>query len=354
MLFNARAEKRARAVKGLSRGRGRGIIIGRYAIVIVHKSQRNVVILVPDVYVLTYLSDLTFDRSLLCLFWIPSKYSSVKSDVTLSLKIARGQVTNMSDEDDVLPARLQRLEIDRRSKSSSHIAATDKSKVTNLFRIFGETSDSSYLFRRRSMPNRPTMFSVSPKGIKSTTNFKPSKNEKAVEKTRLSILRDILKPSVSGTSGLSDNSVDELFKDTCKLSIPSKNSKLIDHKSVMKDLKALNISKDCRQAKDDTSIQDDECEAGNFQRARSNTMPNLKRGPGPGGGEQRTTVGQSDASSGSSSGQQLSSSPNTCSVQARISPPSSSDVTIGELAGYFEEFVHIPKKMSHMAEMMYT
>lgn len=121
----------------------------------------------------------------------------------------------------------------------------------------------------------------------------------------------------------------------------------------MKDFKALKISKDCRQAKDDTNIQDDECEPGSFQRARSNTMPNLKRGPGPGGGEQRTATGQSDASS-SSSGQQLSSSPNTCSVQARISPPSSSDVTIGELAGYFEEFVHIPKKMSHMAEMMYT
>jgi len=121
----------------------------------------------------------------------------------------------------------------------------------------------------------------------------------------------------------------------------------------MKDFKALKISKDCRQAKDDTSIQDDECEVSSFQRARSNTMPNLKRGPGPGGGEQRTPIGQSDASSGSS-GQQLSSSPNTCSVQARISPPSSSDVTIGELAGYFEEFVHIPKKMSHMAEMMYT
>ncbi|XP_029175361.1 oxidative stress-responsive serine-rich protein 1 [Nylanderia fulva] len=262
----------------------------------------------------------------------------------------------MSDEDDVLPARLQRLEIDRRSKSSSHIAATDKSKVTNLFRIFGETSDSSYLFRRRSMPNRPTMFSDSPKGIKSTTNFK-SKVEKAsrFEKTRSSrksSFLNILKSSASGTSDLSDNSVDAL-KDMLKLSILSKNSKIID-KSVMKDLKALRISKDCRQAKDDTSIQDDECEAGSFQRARSNTMPNLKRGPGPGGGEQRTTTGQSDASSASSSGQQLSSSPNTCSVQARISPPSSSDVTIGELAGYFEEFVHIPKKMSHMAEMMYT
>ncbi|XP_077273032.1 uncharacterized protein LOC143903363 isoform X1 [Temnothorax americanus] len=266
----------------------------------------------------------------------------------------------MGDEDDVLPARLQRLEIDRRSTSCPHIAMADKSKPMNLFRIFGEGSNRNCLFRRRSMPNRPTMFPVNPRGIKSTTNFKPSKNERTVEKTKRStILRDaILKLSAPGTSGLSDNPVDTLFNNTCKLSIPSKNSKIIDHNSVMKDLEALKISKDNRLVKDDTSIQDDDCEgAGGLHRARSNTMPNLKRGPGPGGGEQRTTTGnsgQSDASGGSSGQQQLSSSPNTCSVQARISPPLSSDVTIGELAGYFEEFVHIPKKMSHMAEMMYT
>ncbi|XP_018397328.1 PREDICTED: oxidative stress-responsive serine-rich protein 1 isoform X1 [Cyphomyrmex costatus] len=235
----------------------------------------------------------------------------------------------------------------------------DKSKPMNLFKVHKDSS-SNCLFRRRSMTNRPTMFSVNPRGIKSTTNFKPSKNERTIEKTKKSviILRDaILKLNASGTSGPSDNPVDTLFKNTCKLGIPSKNSKMIDHNSVMKDFKALKISKDNRQVKDDTSIQDDDCEgAGGFHRARSNTMPNLKRGPGPGGGDQRTTTGngQSDASGSSSGQQQLSSSPNTCSVQARISPPLSSDITIGELAGYFEEFVHIPKKMSHMAEMMYT
>ena len=73
-------------------------------------------------------------------------------------------------------------------------------------------------------------------------------------------------------------------------------------------------------------------------------MPSLKRGPGPGGGS------NSQSETNGSTGQPSSS--NTCSVQARISPPSC-DVTIDELASYFEEFVHIPKKMSHMAEMMY-
>lgn len=42
----------------------------------------------------------------------------------------------------------------------------------------------------------------------------------------------------------------------------------------------------------------------------------------------------------------------SCSQQARMNS-SSCDVTIDELASYFETFVHIPKKMSSMAEMMY-
>ncbi|XP_050300952.1 uncharacterized protein LOC126739350 [Anthonomus grandis grandis] len=43
----------------------------------------------------------------------------------------------------------------------------------------------------------------------------------------------------------------------------------------------------------------------------------------------------------------------SCSHQARwnVNPPC--DVTIDELASYFETSVHIPKKMSSMAEMMY-
>lgn len=41
----------------------------------------------------------------------------------------------------------------------------------------------------------------------------------------------------------------------------------------------------------------------------------------------------------------------TCSQQARINV--GCDITIDELAGYFETFVHIPKKMSQMAAEMY-
>lgn len=42
----------------------------------------------------------------------------------------------------------------------------------------------------------------------------------------------------------------------------------------------------------------------------------------------------------------------SCSQQALMRP--CDDWTIDELASYFEQFVHIPKKMSSMAEMMYT
>ncbi|XP_017025928.1 uncharacterized protein [Drosophila kikkawai] len=46
----------------------------------------------------------------------------------------------------------------------------------------------------------------------------------------------------------------------------------------------------------------------------------------------------------------------TCSQQASYNstnPGNCDDVTIGELASYFDTIVHIPKKMSTMAEMMY-
>lgn len=246
------------------------------------------------------------------------------------------------------------------------IATTDKPKTANPFRVVSRTyasgtTDNSWLFRRRSMPNRPTVFAANPRGIKSTTNFKPSKSERvAMEKSkRGAVLREaILKLNAPGVGCLSDNLVDTL-KNSCKFSISSKSSKRIESESIARDLKELEMqSRDCRQTKDDTSIQDDDYEVGGYQRTRSNTMPSLKRGPGPGGGQASSSSSSSASSSGgqtdvaSTSGGQPSST-NTCSVQARISPPSC-DITIGELASYFEEFVHIPKKMSHMAEMMYT
>lgn len=249
------------------------------------------------------------------------------------------KIVSMADE--VLPASLEKLEIDRLSSGCPHATPTEKAKSQNPFRTKSKnvSSDSSHLFQKKSMPVRTTSTTIGPRGVKSTTNFKPSKNERVLDRKNT-----IIKQAVLKLNCISDNLADTLVKETCKFSICGKNSKIFGHGSVTKDFKALNISQDSRQAKDDTSIQDN-FQASSFQRARSNTMPSLKRGPGPGGGN---STNQSETTS--SAGQPSSS--NTCSVQARISPPSC-DVTIDELASYFEEFVHIPKKMSHMAEMMY-
>lgn len=58
------------------------------------------------------------------------------------------------------------------------------------------------------------------------------------------------------------------------------------------------------------------------------------------------------------SNQPIGSQSTTCSQQARMVGTShvssgTDDVTIDELASYFDLFVHIPRKMSHMAENMY-
>lgn len=43
----------------------------------------------------------------------------------------------------------------------------------------------------------------------------------------------------------------------------------------------------------------------------------------------------------------------TCAQQARLSSAITDDTTIDDLTGYLDDMLHIPKKMSRMAEMMY-
>lgn len=69
-----------------------------------------------------------------------------------------------------------------------------------------------------------------------------------------------------------------------------------------------------------------------------------------------TTPSGSSSSSSQPQQQQspsASSPSSSCSTQARLNNVMPCDITIDEMASYFETLVHIPKKMSSMAEMMY-
>lgn len=256
----------------------------------------------------------------------------------------------------ILRLKISKIEFSINSVFCCSNNTMDNAKSTNPFRITvkGLQTDTSYLFRRKSMPSRPTPSIVSPRGIKSTTNFKPSKSERVLDKPKKNC---IIREAILTLNSTGNENANNLLQESCRLSIPCRNYKTFGHGSVTKDFKALKITHELKQVKDDTSIVPDNYQAVSFQRARSNTMPSLKRGPGPGGGGSSSSSSNSSGIVNSSVNDVQNSlgqpsSTNTCSVQARISPPPC-DVTIDELASYFEEFVHIPKKMSHMAEMMY-
>lgn len=69
--------------------------------------------------------------------------------------------------------------------------------------------------------------------------------------------------------------------------------------------------------------------------------------------QQQQSQQQSPSNSSSPTASSASSSA-SCSTQARLNGSSMPcDITIDEMASYFETLVHIPKKMSSMAEMMY-
>lgn len=74
---------------------------------------------------------------------------------------------------------------------------------------------------------------------------------------------------------------------------------------------------------------------------------------GPSPNSQQQQQNQPNQQQSPSASSPSSSSSASCSTQARLNSMMPCDITIDEMASYFETLVHIPKKMSSMAEMMY-
>lgn len=95
----------------------------------------------------------------------------------------------------------------------------------------------------------------------------------------------------------------------------------------------------------------------------SSSNSSVPFGTGPLGTGGSCTAGPSTSQSSQCQNPQQQQSPSasspsssasaSCSTQARLNNVMPCDITIDEMASYFETLVHIPKKMSSMAEMMY-
>lgn len=118
----------------------------------------------------------------------------------------------------------------------------------------------------------------------------------------------------------------------------------IDFKSLVNDCSNMSLSSTLDASSDNQSFGMHRTK--NFQMPQPNAMVNVNSELDSSG------IANVNSNAMSTSMSSNSSNSSTCSQQARMNS-TSCDVTIDELASYFETFVHIPKKMSSMAEMMY-
>lgn len=123
-----------------------------------------------------------------------------------------------------------------------------------------------------------------------------------------------------------------------------KNECPIDFKSLVNDCSNMSLSSTLDAGGDvDNQSTFHLHRTKNFQTLQSNEMVSMTAN------NVNSSINGMNSSMSSTTSSNSSSS---CSQQARMNS-SNCDVTIDELASYFETFVHIPKKMSSMAEMMY-
>ncbi|CAH0547771.1 unnamed protein product [Brassicogethes aeneus] len=204
----------------------------------------------------------------------------------------------MSQEDLNLTTCLKKLEIETNTASKPE-PPTD-------------TPINPFMRRRRSKSLSSINFGKScdcqkkSQAVKQTTSFKRSSKK---------ILRDPVLKFIKCTHSESKNRAKQ-------------KEKLFGQCSKLEECNFKTILNGCEQLSLNTSSSSDSnvYTSPSFLNARSQSSTNICR---------------SDSNIGS------------CSHQARMNLAPPCDVTIDELASYFETFVHIPKKMSSMAEMMY-
>lgn len=199
----------------------------------------------------------------------------------------------MSQGEDILLSRLEKLDLETKKPPS-------------------DAPPNPFMHRRRSKSLSSINFGSScdcvkkNQAIKHTTSFKRPNRK---------LLRDPILKFIKCSHG-------------DKVSKKKRKERLFGQCSRLKDRDFKSIVDACEKLTIDTNS---ECyKSASFQKARSrsNSLSASNR-------SETCTVGAS------------------CSHQARMNVTPPCDVTIDELASYFETFVHIPKKMSSMAEMMY-
>lgn len=126
----------------------------------------------------------------------------------------------------------------------------------------------------------------------------------------------------------------------------------IDFKSLVNDCSNMSLSSIDSSSNSITELH----KTKNFQRLQSSAAtsisPSVNEMNHPNAANCFTNTNDSGNNAMNTSTNSNNSNSSSCSQQARENS-SNCDVTIDELASYFETFVHIPKKMSSMAEMMY-
>ncbi|KRT78664.1 hypothetical protein AMK59_6492 [Oryctes borbonicus] len=217
----------------------------------------------------------------------------------------------MAKEDISIAASLQNLELDSENRprkkvpeneSTNPFTRRKRSKSLSSINIFGPTCNCRKISSK----------------TKHTTSFKHSVNNKKIIREPTLKLAGKCIHMISDSKLVTSNSVKS---ENCRKRLFGQCSGMQeqDFRSIIQGCEQLSLA-NANDGVEDYTLPSFQCARVNSSAAQRNDSANVST---------------------------------SCSHQARMSIAPPCDVTIDELASYFETFVHIPKKMSSMAEMMY-